>query len=99
MLVDICTGLRMLSGICDACHSALVGLEQVSGVTRPGRNGMTITTGHSSSAQDAASAAGPASASRTDPQQYRAFESVIPIDFPQMMGPLEYSGWQEEQMS
>jgi vanillate/3-O-methylgallate O-demethylase len=35
----------------------------------------------------------------TSPAQYRAFGAVTPIEFPPIMGNLEYSGWRDEQMS
>lgn len=35
----------------------------------------------------------------TDPNRFRAFTSTLPVEFPGMMGHLEYTGWADEQMS
>lgn len=35
----------------------------------------------------------------TDPASFRAFKTVLPVEFHPAMGHLEYSGWQHEQMS
>lgn len=41
----------------------------------------------------------PVGSSPTDPTRYRAFTAVVPTEFPEMLGALEYTGWQDEQMS
>lgn len=35
----------------------------------------------------------------TDPIKYRAFKSILPLEYPPMLGHLEYSGWKDEQLS